>query len=108
VTHGAEINDNSYESQSDFHWEKQVEKLFWGVGPFYIFFRMKISLVFLRGIIYFCTMDGLFIILEKTSFQLGLIPTNMHMTNSINRIVLLSYWNVGHSYILKTQNPFTL
>ena len=34
------------------------------------FFPMKISLAFIWGIIYFCTMDGFFRILENTSSEL--------------------------------------
>ena len=36
----------------------------------FLFFPMKISLAFIRGIIYFCTSDGFFRILYKTWFEL--------------------------------------
>ena len=46
---------------------------FWLLGfskKIVLFFSMQISLAFIWGIIHFCTMDGFFRILEKTSFQL--------------------------------------
>ena len=43
---------------------------FWLLGFSKKNFPMKISLVFIWGIIYFCTMDGFFRILKKTSSEL--------------------------------------
>ena len=58
--------------------------LFWvGHFEFFCFISMKRPKAFLWGIIYFCTMDGFFRILEKTSSEL--ICTRLY--------ILDFYWN---------------
>ena len=50
--------------------ELAILNFFFSRRIFFCFISMKTSSPFIWGIIYFCTMDGFFRILEKTSFQL--------------------------------------
>ena len=53
------------------YWElAELKNEFFLSRPFFCFISMKTSSPFIWGIIYFCTMDGFFRILEKTSSEL--------------------------------------
>jgi hypothetical protein len=54
--------------------------LYFGFFNFFCYIPIKISLAFIWVIIYYCTRDGLFRILTKTSFQL--IYTRMYLIKS--------------------------
>ena len=62
----------------------------------FCFFPMKIGMAFTWGIIYFCTMDGFFRILEKNSSEL--ICTRLYLANKdhnvkFNLVALIGYLN---------------
>ena len=75
---------------------------------------MKINLAFILAIVYFCTMDGLFRILENTSFQL--ICTWMYSEiwilgqHLINKRQVRSGWNgeVGGQTVQLTENLISM
>ena len=56
----------------------------------FCFFPMKISLAFIWGFLYFCTMDGFFRILEKTSSEL--ICTRLY--HILSKTFLLTDYNI--------------
>ena len=70
------------------NWRSWKMSFFWG-GHFEFFFcfiSMKTSSPFIWGIIYFCTMDGSFRILEKTSSELICTRLYTHYGTSLTQL----------------------
>ena len=90
------------------YWElAELENDFFLSQPFWVFFSkkkicfisMKTSSPFILGIIYFCTMDGFFRILEE-----NLIRTNMHTTvwgpNTLTNDTRSQNSNAAYKYLV--------
>ena len=61
-----------------------IVNFFFQQQNFFCFISVKTSSPFIRGIIYFCTMDGFFRILEKTSSEL--ICTQLYINLTVHNI----------------------